>query len=81
MKCRDANVYPKFVRYKNVKNKHKVKNRYYHRILLDEITTKNRSIRNLRQLDEAESALHEFKTYHKKHKTQKDKKLVSQNNK
>ena len=63
MKCRDANVYPKFVRCKNVKNKHKVKNRYYHRILLDEITTKNRSIRNLRQLDEAESALHEFKTY------------------
>ena len=45
MKCRYVSVYPKFVRYKNFKNKpYKVKSRYYCRILLDEITTKNRSI-------------------------------------
>ena len=64
MKCRDAGVYPKFVCYKHLKNKpYKVKNRYYRRILLDEITTKNRSICNFKnQLYEAQTALHESTT-------------------
>ena len=47
IKCRDTGVYPRFVCYENLKNKPcKVKNRYYRRILLDKITTKNRSILN-----------------------------------
>ena len=68
MKRRDAGVYPKFVRYKNLKNKpYKVGNRYYRPILLDEITTKNRSIHNFKkQLYEAETALHESTTWLKK---------------
>ena len=45
MKCIDVGVYSKFVSYKNLKNqRHKVKNCYYRRILLHEITTMNRSI-------------------------------------
>ena len=65
MKCRDTGVYPKFARYKNLKSKpYKIKNRYYRRILLDEITTKNRSILNFRkQLYETETALHESTTW------------------
>ena len=60
IKCRDAGVYPKFVRYKNFNNKpYKVKNRYYHLILLEKVTTMDRSIDNFKkQLYEAETALH-----------------------
>ena len=48
MKCRDTDIYPKFVRFKTLKNKpYEVKNHYYRSVLLHEITTKNRSIRNL----------------------------------
>ena len=68
MICRDANVYPKFVDFKNFKNKpYKVKNRYYHCILLDEISIKNRSIQKLmEQLYEAESALYGSTTWLKR---------------
>ena len=46
IKCRDANVYPKFVRFKNLQNKpYEIKNRYYRHILLDEIASKSKSIR------------------------------------
>ena len=65
MKCRDANVYPKFVRFKNLKNTpYKKKRRYYRRILLDEIASKNKSIRNLKQeFSEAKHVLHNNTTW------------------
>ena len=45
----------------------KVRNRFYRRILLDEITTKNRSIHNFKkQLYEAETALHESTSWLKR---------------
>ena len=48
-------------------NQRNCRNCYYHCILLDEITTKSRSICNLKkQLYEAESALHEITTWLKR---------------
>ena len=50
VKCGDENVYPKFVQYKHLKNKrYKHRYRYYRRILLDEITAKNKALRDLKQ--------------------------------
>ena len=68
MKSRDAGVYPKFVRYKNLKSKpYKVRNGYYRRILVDEITKKNTFIHNFKkQLYKTETALHESTTWLKR---------------
>ena len=68
IKCRDAGVYPKFVHCKNFNNKpYKVKNRYYHLILLEKVTTMDRSIDNFKkQLYEVETALHKSTTWLKR---------------
>ena len=48
--CRDEYVYPKFIRWKNVKsNSVKHKNRFYRKILLDEISNKHRSLNDIRK--------------------------------
>ena len=48
--ARDTGVYPRFSRWKNVKNnKKKCKSKFYCRMLLDEIYSKLRSIKELRK--------------------------------
>ena len=47
--CKDHNVYPKFVRWKNLKTKDtREKIRYYRRLLNDSITEKNKHLKTLR---------------------------------
>ena len=47
---RDTEIYPKFTRWKNVKNnKKKCKGKFYRRVLLDEINSKCRSLKELRK--------------------------------
>ena len=60
MKCRYVDIHSKLVLFEYLKNKlYKAKIRYYRRILLDEVRTKNISIRNFKQhLNEDESCLH-----------------------
>ena len=42
VKCRDANVFPKFTRWKNANDKDiKTRNRYRRKVLLDEIRNKH----------------------------------------
>ena len=44
--CRDTGVFPKFTRWRNVnKNNAKFKNKFYRKILLDEISKKQKSIK------------------------------------
>lgn len=48
--CRDENVNPKFSRWKNLKPLGtKLRNRFYRRILLDEIDTKSKLLKKLRE--------------------------------
>ena len=48
--ARATGVYPKFTRWKNVKNNNKkCKCRFYRRVLLDETNSKRRSIKELRK--------------------------------
>ena len=55
--CRDENLTPKFTRWKNLKNNNmKVKNRFYKRILIDEINS------NYNKIKEAKSLLEKRKT-------------------
>ena len=52
VRCRDANVFPKFTRWKNANTKDfKVKNKYRRKVLLDEIREKHNQLRKLK--DEA----------------------------
>ena len=52
-KCRDGNVYPTFTKVKKFKDMEKKhRNRYYRRLLLDEISNKHRRLKQLnKQLD------------------------------
>ena len=67
--CRDEYVYPKFTRWKNVKsNSVKHKNRFYRKILLDEISNKHRSLNEIRKqyqiaADDLNGRLTYFKQY------------------
>ena len=48
--ARDTGVYPKFTRWKNVKNNNKkYKSKFYRRVLLDEINSKRRSTKELKK--------------------------------
>ena len=65
IKCRDENVFPKFVKWKNTKylDKH-LKYKYHRKILLDEISIKHKEIRINRQiLDQKEAILKENSTF------------------
>ena len=47
-KCKSSKIYPKFVRWKNVKNKKlKDKNRQYHANLVNAIKDRNNDLRSL----------------------------------
>ena len=49
VRCRDANVFPKFTRWKNANTKDfKVKNKYRRKVLLDEIREKHDQLRKLK---------------------------------
>ena len=67
--CCDEHVYPKFTRWKNVKsNSVKHKNRFYRKILLDEISNKHRSLNEIRKqyqiaVDDLNGRLTYFKQY------------------
>ena len=65
--ARDTGVYAKFTRSKNVKNnKKKCKSKFYHRVLLDEIKSKRRSIKELRkELCDSMKALSSSTTFFK----------------
>ena len=48
--CRDANVFPKFTRWKNANNKDpKLRNKYRRKILLDEIREKHSQVKKLKE--------------------------------
>ena len=67
--CGDEYVYPKFRRWKNVKsNSVKHMNRFYPKILLDEISNKHRSLNEIRKqyqiaVDDLNGRLTYFKQY------------------
>ena len=63
----ETGVYPKFTRRKNVKNnKKKCKSKFYCRVLLDEINSKRRSIKELRkELCDSMKVLSKLRTFFK----------------
>ena len=64
--ARDTGVYPKFTRWKNVKNNKKCRSKFYRRVLLDEINNKRRSIKELRkELCDSMKALSSSTTFFK----------------
>ena len=67
-KCRDANVFPKFTRWKIINGKsEKIKSKYRRKILLDEIREKNDLLRSLKdELKNSTDQLYENITYMKK---------------
>ena len=67
VRSRDTGVYPKFTRWENIKNKKKkCKSKFYRRILLDEINSKRRSIKELRkELFDSMKALSSSTTFFK----------------
>ena len=55
-KCRDANVFPAFTRWKNTNGRsEKIKNKYRRKVLLDEIHEKNDDLRKYREKETRES--------------------------
>ena len=63
--CRNNDVFPKFVCWKNVNRQpFKKKNRYYRRILLDEIDEKTKYLKTLKtQLTQQQKLLYENTTW------------------
>ena len=56
VRCRDADVFPKFTRWKNANSKDfKMKNKYRRKVLLDEIREKHNLLRNLKEEARRES--------------------------
>ena len=66
--CRDANVFPKFTRWKIVNGKsEKIKSSYRRKVLLDEIRTKNELLRELKaELSNESDELYRNMTFMKK---------------
>ena len=67
-RCRDANVFPKFTRWKNANKKDiKARNKYRRKVLLDEIRTKHQQLKTMKNEVEAENViLYNNMTYMKK---------------
>ena len=67
-KCRDANVFPKFTRWKNANAKPiKDRNKYRRKVLLDEVRTKHTQLRQMKEEVKVGSAkLYTNMTYMKK---------------
>ena len=65
--CRDANVFPKFTRWKNTNTKDiKLRNKYRRKVLLDEIREKHNTARQLRdELTVESKKLYDNLTYMK----------------
>ena len=66
--CRDANIFPKFTRWKIVNGRsEKIKSSYRRKVLLDEIRAKNELLRQLKvELNNESEALYRNMTYMKK---------------
>ena len=66
--CKDHDVFPKFVRWRNINNQPlKKKKRYYRRILLDEIDEKIKHLKNLKlKLVKDHALLHGIMTWIKR---------------